>query len=103
MTVTFDYAYLCRTFEIDVFKRIVSPKTLDPCRRSDPESCLKPNGVLLGLNSSKMLNPTTMHGIEKKQLKLRLLNHKLDIKNIRSKSFQKLKGFIYISNSNVTY
>lgn len=39
------HAYLCKKFGIDPGKRIVAHKTLDPERRSDPESWLNPNGV----------------------------------------------------------
>lgn len=38
-------AYLCKHFGLDPKKDIVSHKTLDPQRRSDPESWLNPNGV----------------------------------------------------------
>lgn len=39
------FAYLCKKFALDPQKHIVSHKTLDPQRRSDPESWLNPNGV----------------------------------------------------------
>lgn len=39
------HAYLCKKFGIDPGKRIVAHETLDPERRSDPESWLNPNGV----------------------------------------------------------
>lgn len=39
------FAYLCKKFALDPRKHIVSHKTLDPQRRSDPESWLNPNGV----------------------------------------------------------
>lgn len=39
------FAYLCKHYGLDPKKHIVSHKTLDPERRSDPESWLNPNGV----------------------------------------------------------
>lgn len=39
------HAYLCKKFSIDPGKRIVAHETLDPERRSDPESWFNPNGV----------------------------------------------------------
>lgn len=39
------HAYLCRKFGLNPKKDIVAHSTLDPQRRSDPESWLKPNGV----------------------------------------------------------
>lgn len=39
------HAYLCRTYGLDPLKKIVPHSRLDPRRRSDPESWLKPNGV----------------------------------------------------------
>lgn len=39
------HAYLCKKFGLDPSKHIVTHKSLDPARRSDPESWLNPNGV----------------------------------------------------------
>jgi N-acetylmuramoyl-L-alanine amidase len=39
------HAYLCKKFDLDPRKHIVSHRKLDPQRRSDPESWLNPNGV----------------------------------------------------------
>lgn len=39
------HAYLCRKFALDPRKHIVAHSKLDPQRRVDPESWLKPNGV----------------------------------------------------------
>nr|WP_217588661.1 N-acetylmuramoyl-L-alanine amidase [Lentibacillus saliphilus] len=39
------HAYLCKTFRLNPMRHIVAHSTLDPSRRSDPESWLEPNGV----------------------------------------------------------
>ncbi|USK36116.1 N-acetylmuramoyl-L-alanine amidase [Bacillus sp. F19] len=39
------HVYLCRKFGLDPLKKIVPHSKLDPRRRTDPESWLKPNGV----------------------------------------------------------
>lgn len=39
------HAYLCRRFNLDPSTKIVAHSTLDPRRRTDPESWLVPNGV----------------------------------------------------------
>lgn len=42
------HAYLCHKFGLDPRKKIIQHSKLDPQRRSDPESWLKPNGVTWG-------------------------------------------------------
>src|SRR5699024_2559394 len=39
------HAYLCKKFNLQPKKHIVSHKVLDPQRRSDPQSWLEPNGI----------------------------------------------------------
>lgn len=39
------HAYLCKKYGLQPRKHIVAHKTLDPARRSDPQSWLEPNGV----------------------------------------------------------
>src|SRR5690606_4871886 len=39
------HAYLCDKFNLDPLKHIVAHGTLDPARRSDPQSALRPRGI----------------------------------------------------------
>src|SRR5690606_9151338 len=39
------HAYLCDTFNLDPRRHIVAHSTLDPSRRSDPQSALRPHGI----------------------------------------------------------